>query len=167
LIRLAATGVSIRRALPADLRAIGRLGALLVRTHHDFDPQRFIAATPQTEHAYGSFLGTQLDEPNIVVIVADRSGEAIGYTYAGIEGRDYMSLRGPAGVLYDIVFDPQLRRQGIGRMLLDATLAELKARGASQVVLSTAERNESAQRLFASAGFRRTMIEMTRELGPE
>ena len=31
-------------------------------------------------------------------------------------------------------------------------------------VLSTAERNETAQRLFASAGFRRTMIEMTREL---
>jgi RimJ/RimL family protein N-acetyltransferase len=32
------------------------------------------------------------------------------------------------------------------------------------VVLSTAERNEAAQRLFASMGFRRTMIEMTREL---
>jgi RimJ/RimL family protein N-acetyltransferase len=32
------------------------------------------------------------------------------------------------------------------------------------VVLSTAERNEGAQRLFASAGFRRTMIEMTRDL---
>jgi len=32
------------------------------------------------------------------------------------------------------------------------------------VVLSTAERNAPAQRLFASAGFRRTMIEMTREL---
>jgi hypothetical protein len=31
-------------------------------------------------------------------------------------------------------------------------------------VLSTAEQNESAQRLFASAGFRRTMIELTREL---
>jgi RimJ/RimL family protein N-acetyltransferase len=28
----------------------------------------------------------------------------------------------------------------------------------------TAERNEAAQRLFASMGFRRTMIEMTREL---
>jgi hypothetical protein len=32
------------------------------------------------------------------------------------------------------------------------------------VVLSTAEQNEAAQRLFASTGFRRTMIEMTREL---
>jgi len=48
-------------------------------------------------------------------------------------------------------------------MLLDGTIAELEQRGAPRVVLSTAERNESAQRLFARAGFRRTMIEMTRE----
>jgi RimJ/RimL family protein N-acetyltransferase len=32
------------------------------------------------------------------------------------------------------------------------------------VVLATAEQNEAAQRLFAGMGFRRTMIEMTREL---
>ena len=128
------------------------------------DPERFIAATPRTEHGYGSFLGTQLDEPNIVILVAERDGEVLGYTYAGVEGTDYMSLRGPAGVLYDIVVDPAHRRQGVGRMLLDATLEALKARGAPRVVLSTAERNDAAQRLFDRAGFRRTMIEMTREL---
>jgi ribosomal protein S18 acetylase RimI-like enzyme len=158
-------GVAIRPGAPADLKAIGRLGALLVRVHHDFDPDRFIAATPRTEHGYGSFLGTQLAEPNIVILVAERDGEVIGYTYAGVEGTDYMSLRGPAGVLYDIVVDAAHRGQGVGRLLLDATLAALQAKGAPRVVLSTAERNESAQRLFARAGFRRTMIEMTREFG--
>ena len=156
--------VSIRPAAPADLKAIGRLGALLVRMHHELDPDRFIAATPGTEHGYVSFLGTQLDKPSIVVLVAELGGEVVGYTYAGVEGTDYMSLRGPAGVLYDIVVDPAHRGHGVGRMLLDATIAALEARGASQVVLSTAERNESAQRLFDRAGFRRTMIEMTREL---
>jgi len=157
-------GVGIRAAAPADVPTIGRLGALLVREHHDFDPERFIAATPRTEKSYGSFLGTQLEEPNIIILVAERDGEVIGYTYAGVEGTDYMALRGPAGVVYDIVVDPAHRRQGVGRMLLDAALAALKARGAPRVVLSTAERNDSAQRLFDRAGFRRTMIEMTREL---
>ena len=157
--------VSIRPAAPADLEAIGRLGALLVRVHHDFDPDRFIAATPQTEHAYGSFLGRQLDEPNIIILVAERDGEVVGYTYAGVEGNDFISLRGPAGVLHDIVVDPAPRGLGAGRVLLEATLEALKAKGVPRVVLSTAERNESAQRLFARAGFRRTMIEMTRELG--
>jgi ribosomal protein S18 acetylase RimI-like enzyme len=154
----------VRPATPADVGVIGRLGALLVRTHHDFDPARFIAATAGTERSYGSFLGTQLEESDVVILVAERDGEVLGYTYAGVEGYDYMSLRGPAGVLYDIVVDPAHRGHGIGRTLLEATIAALEARGAPRVVLSTAERNETAQRLFARSGFRRTMIEMTREL---
>ncbi len=156
-------GVIIRRATPADLAKIGKLGALLVRAHHDFDPQRFLAATSKTETGYGSFLGSQLDKPNVVVLVAERGGEAIGYTYAGVEGTDYMSLRGPAGVLYDIVVDPEHRGHGVGRRLLEATLSALKEKGAPRVVLSTAEQNAPAQHLFESSGFRRTMIEMTRE----
>jgi ribosomal protein S18 acetylase RimI-like enzyme len=159
--------ITVRRASPSDVATLGRLGALLVETHHDFDPRRFIAATPQTERGYGSFLATQLDDEDIIVLVAERDGEVIGYTYAGMEGYDYMSLRGPAGVLYDIVVDPGHRGQGVGRQLLDATLRALEAKGAPRVVLSTAEQNEPAQRLFAGVGFRRTMIEMTRELGGE
>ena len=146
------------------MSTIGRLGALLVRTHYEFDPKRFLPATSGTEKAYGGFLGSQLDAPNIIILVAERDEQVVGYTYAGVEGNDYMSLRGPAGVIYDIVVDPAHRGQGIGRMLLDATIDALKARGAPRVVLSTAERNAAAQRLFDRAGFRRTMIEMTREL---
>ena len=164
---MSAPAVTVRPAAPADLPAIGRLGALLVRMHHDFDPARFIAAVPRTEERYASFLGRQLEEPDVVVLVAERAGEVLGYTYAGVEGPDYMALRGPAGVLHDIVVDPAQRGQGVGRLLLEATVAALAARGAPRVVLETAERNEAAQRLFARAGFRRTMLEMTRELEGE
>lgn len=156
--------ILIRRATPADAPTLGRLGALLVKTHYDFDQRRFIAPTPQTAPGYGSFLASQLTEPNIVVLVAEVEGDVVGYTYAGIEGRDWMSLRGPAGALYDILVDPSIRRQGIGRKLLEATVAALKSLGAPQIVLSTADRNEAAQRLFERAGFRRTMIEMTRDV---
>lgn len=154
----------IRAAIGADMHAVGRLGALLVRLHHEFDPQRFMAASPQTEQGYGSFLGTQLSDPDVIVLVAERGGEVVGYTYAGVEGVDYMSLRGPAGVLYDIVVDPAHRGHGIGRSLLEAAVSALAGKGSPRVVLSTAERNEAAQHLFEHAGFRRTMIEMTREL---
>ena len=156
--------VVIRPAEPEDLPVLGRLGTLLVRLHHEFDPARFVAAPPRTEHLYASFLADQLRQPNVVVLVAEVGGKVLGYTYAGVEGVDYMALRGPAGVFHDLVVDPAHRGNGIGRMLLDATLAALEARGAPRVVLSTAERNATAQRLFARAGFRRTMIEMTREL---
>ena len=155
---------NIRPATRADLPAIGRLAAMLVRLHHELDPNRFIPATPKTADGYGSFIGTQLNRPDIIVLVAERDGEVLGYTYSGIEGYDYMSLRGPAGVLHDIVVDPQHRGRGIGQQLLEATLTALRARGAPRAVLFTAEGNASAQNLFARAGFRRTMIEMTREL---
>jgi len=75
-----------------------------------------------------------------------------------------MQLRGPAGVIHDILVEPESRRRGVGRLLLEAALSFLRARGAPRVVLTTAEGNEAAKQMFARAGFRRTMIEMTREL---
>jgi ribosomal protein S18 acetylase RimI-like enzyme len=158
------TGPIIRRATSADLPSIGRLGALLIAEHYDFDSRRFLAPRPRTPTDYASFLGTQLERPDVAVLVADHEGTVIGYAYTAVEGYDYMSLRGPAGLLHDVIVDAQHRRRGVGRLLLDATLAYLRSKGAPRVVLSTAVQNEAAQRLFASLGFRRTMIEMTREL---
>jgi ribosomal protein S18 acetylase RimI-like enzyme len=154
----------VRRATADDLSAIGRLGALLVRTHHDFDPERFMAPSPQTEQGYASFLGSQLPRKDVVLLVAEQRDEVIAYSYSGVEGRDYMSLRGPAGVLHDIVVDERHRGYGVGKALLDATLKALAERGVPQIVLLTAAPNEAARRLFARAGFRDTMVEMTREV---
>jgi ribosomal protein S18 acetylase RimI-like enzyme len=156
--------LTVRRATAADAPALGRLGALLVAIHHEFDPKRFIAPTPQTERGYAAFLGGELERQDRVVLVAEEAGAVVGYTYAGLEGQDWMSLRGAGGAIYDIIVDPARRREGLGRRLLDETIAALATLGAGQVVLSSATPNERAQRLFASAGFRPTMVEMTREL---
>jgi ribosomal protein S18 acetylase RimI-like enzyme len=155
---------TVRRATTADMAAVGRLGALLIRDHHAFDAQRFLAETPETAAVYASFLRTQLNKPAIAVLVAVSGDSVIGYAYAAVEGYDYMSLRGPAGVLHDIVVDPEHRGRGVGRLLLDAALGFMKSRGVPRVVLNTAQGNAAAQRLFARAGFRKTMVEMTREL---
>ena len=158
------TAIGVRPATSADLPRLGRLGALLVEVHHAFDPKRFLPTRDRTPADYAAFLVRQLTDEGVVLLVAEINGDVIGYAYATVEGYDYMALRGPAGVIQDIIVDAEYRGRGVGRLLLDAALAELKARGASQVVLSTAERNQAAQRLFARAGFRRTMVEMTREL---
>ena len=154
----------VRRATSADLPKIGRLGALLIAEHHEFDSRRFLPTRQRTPADYGKFMSSQLEDPDIAVLVADDNGDVIGYAYAAVEGYDYMALRGPAGVLHDVIVDPVHRGRGVGRLLLDAALGFFRSRGVPRVVLSTAEQNEAAQRLFASMGFRRTMIEMTREL---
>lgn len=156
--------VRIRAATPADLPSLRRLGALLVSMHHDLDPNRFLTATMETERAYGSLLVRQLADPDVAIIVAEVEGETVGYASGALEGYDYLALLGPAGILYDLVVDPPSRGRGIGRMLLAAIMTELGARGAPRVLLSRAVHNEPAQRLFARAGFRATMIEMTCEL---
>jgi ribosomal protein S18 acetylase RimI-like enzyme len=159
------SSVTLRSAQPSDEHALGRLGAMLVAEHHDFDPKRFIAPVPELPSRYGKFLVGQLERPEMVVLVAEQDGGMVGYAFAGLEGNDYMALRGPAGVIYDLIVDPAHRRQGIGGRLLDAAIAAVEALGAPRVVLFSAEKNAVAHAMFEHSGFRRTMIEMTREVG--
>jgi len=156
--------VTVRPARPEDESAMGRLGAQLVEEHHAFDPQRFIAPVPNLRERYGQFLVSQSARREMIVLVAERGSSLVGYAFGGMEGSDYMALRGPAGVLYDLVVDPEHRRQGIGTALMDAALDALSKLGAPRVLLFTAEKNHGAQAMFLAADFRRTMIEMTREL---
>src|SRR5262245_61709144 len=118
--------VIVRRARTDDVDRLGELGALLVREHHAFDPLRFIAPTPETPRHYGAFLGSQLDAPDAVILVAEVAGRVIGYGYAALQGIDYMALRGPAAVLQDLIVEPESRGRGVGATLLAAILNEMK-----------------------------------------
>ena len=159
-----APDVRIRAAVEADVPALGRLGAALMRLHYAFDQQRFIAPRGHPEEGYGWFLGSQLGDPEAVVLVAERAGAVVGYIYAGLEPHSWKELREAAGFIHDVLVDDAHRGLGIASALIAAASEWLKAHGAPRVMLWTAERNHAAQRLFEQAGFRRTMIEMTREL---
>lgn len=157
-------GLTIRPAQPGDRDALGRLGAMLVEEHYRFDSLRFIEPGPGLAERYGDFLASRHGQPDSLVLVAERDGRIAGYVFGAKEGFDYMSLRGPAGVIYDLLVDPGFRRQGVGAALMAAMLDALKAMGAPRALLFTAEKNQTAQAMFERTGFRRTMIEMTREL---
>ena len=138
--------------------------ALHHRTHYAFDPLRFMAPRENSEAGYGWFLGTQIKEDDVAVFVAERSGAVVGYVYAGLEPQSWKELRDAAGFIHDVVVAPEAQRHGVASALVDAACEWFKTQGAPRVVLWSAEKNEVAQRLFARLGFRRTMIEMTREL---
>jgi ribosomal protein S18 acetylase RimI-like enzyme len=156
--------VLIRRATEADLIALGRLGALLMRAHYNFDQHRFMAPGSDPESGYAWFLGTQLANRDVAVFVAEHDSEIVGYVYAGIEPRSWKELRDEAGFIHDIVVDEGRRRLGVASRLLAAATEWLAGRGMPRVLLWTSEANAEAQRVFARLGFRKTMIEMTREL---
>jgi ribosomal protein S18 acetylase RimI-like enzyme len=156
--------VKLRPAEPRDEQALGRLGAMLVAEHHEFDLDRFLTPTGDITAVYGRFLVSQLAKEKAIVLVADRDGDVVGYVFGALQDTDFQMLLGPAGKIYDLIVDPDHWKQGIGGMLLQGMLDALAKRGAPRAVLYTAAKNENAQRLFDHMGFRRTMIEMTREL---
>jgi ribosomal-protein-alanine N-acetyltransferase len=81
--------------------------------------------------AFG-YLAWQDDTPAGFVVARDLGGEV-----------EVLSL----GVL------PQWRRQGIGRRLIDAVVAEAARRRAASLVLEVATENQAARGLYAAMGF--------------
>jgi GNAT superfamily N-acetyltransferase len=154
---------TIRLATENDQTDLGRMAAALVRMHHALDPQRFIIMEP-IEQGYGRWLVRESQNPRAMVLVAEHEGKVVGYAYATQEDRDWMLLRDACGGLQDIFVEESARRTGVARMLLDDVCRRFRELGTPRVILTTAARNEGAQKFFESMGFRRTMIEMTREL---
>jgi ribosomal protein S18 acetylase RimI-like enzyme len=156
--------VAIRKAERADLDALGRLGAMLIRTHYDFDRQRFLPPFDGVEKGYASFLGRAIESPDDCVFVAERDAEIVGYVFAALEPLAWKELRGPAGFIHDVAVTEEARRSGIATQLIEAAIEWLRAHGAPRVIVWSAASNDIARALFRGMGFRETMIEMTMEL---
>jgi ribosomal protein S18 acetylase RimI-like enzyme len=152
--------LTIRPMRTEDLDAASRLAAMLVRQHHAFDADRFMLLEP-VEQGYRWFLASQLDQADALLLVAEVDGITAGYLYGAIEARNWALLLDRHGAIHDVWVDPAFRRRGIARALLTEAFARLDPQ-VPRVVLSSATANHEAQRLFASLGFRSTMVEMTR-----
>ncbi len=157
--------MQIRRATADDVEAIARLGALLLRVHYEFDRDRFMQPGPGAEEGYAWFLGSQLDEPESLVLVAEAHGQVVGYLYASIEPRNWKELRERAGFVHDILVTEESRGAGAAQSLMEQAFAWMRQQNAPRVLLWTAAPNDRARRLFERLGFRPTMVEMTKELG--
>jgi ribosomal protein S18 acetylase RimI-like enzyme len=156
--------MTIRRALPADRDTLGRLGAMLMRTHYDFDRLRFLRPGEDADQHYGEFLVSLLEEDDAVVFVAEGDGRVDGYVYAAIEPLSWQALRDRAGFIHDVAVDPAARRHGVASALITAALDWVRERGLPRVMLGASPSNTAARAAFARFGFRDTMIEMTLEL---
>jgi ribosomal protein S18 acetylase RimI-like enzyme len=154
----------IRQATRADAEALGRLGALLMEVHYNFDPRRFLTPGDDAAPGYRRFLLSQLNDPDAVIFVAVVDAAVVGYCYAGIEPLSWKELRDTAGFIHDLALDREARRRGAGRALLNAAVEWFRQRNVARVMLWTSTANERARRLFEQTGFRPTMTEMTLEL---
>jgi ribosomal protein S18 acetylase RimI-like enzyme len=148
-------------------RKLDREGRILTRDWSRFDTGHAVfvpklMSPEDLEEGYAWWLGRERERPGAVVLVAARGESVEGYAYGTLEERDWNLLLDVHGAIHDVFVSDAARRHGVGRRLVEAMIAELEALGAPRIVLSTMVGNSAAQRLFTAAGFRPTMLEMTR-----
>jgi|GEM_PF-524066 len=159
----ASSDVIVRAAEPRDLEAAAQLAGKLVYFHQALDPERYMKME-RVEAGYRQWFEKELARPKqVVLLVAERGTEIVGYAYGRLEDADWNLLLAAHGALHDLWVEPDARRSGVASRLVTTMCAELKALGAPRVLLHTAWQNADAHAFFARLGFRRTMLEMTRE----
>jgi GNAT superfamily N-acetyltransferase len=119
-----------------------------------FDTYRQFYGQPSDVAAARAFLAERLRRDESVVFLAvETGGEAVGFMqlYPSFSS---VSL-GRLWILNDLFVDPDVRRGGVGRRLLERArdwAVETQARG---LVLSTGVTNKTAQSLYESCGWTR------------
>lgn len=153
---------AVRRATKADAPAVAEFAMKLVEQHIAYDPKRFSPIA--TLEGMTWFYGTQTEAEHAAVFVAESESRIVGFSYVGYEEISYQGLATRSAWVHDIYIDPAERHGGVGRALMDAAVGYAKERGATKLMLWTAESNVDAQRFFEQAGFVTTMREMMLEL---
>ena len=150
--------LTIRRARPGDEDRIAEFAMKLVEQHVAYDALRF--ARIATLDGMKWFYGGQMDAEDAVVLVAEMTGEVVGFAYMTYEAKNYADLAVSVARLHDIYVDTEVRKSGAGQKLIQAAGMAAKQFGATKLMLSVAAKNPTAQRFFEVAGFETTMHEM-------
>jgi ribosomal protein S18 acetylase RimI-like enzyme len=131
---------AIRLALPEDAPTFGRL-------LHAFNAE-FGDPTPTAE-VLAARAAPLLESGEIVVLFAGDGPEG----FAQLRFRPSLYFVGSDAYLEELYVVPKRRGEGIGRALLEAVLAEARARGAAHIDLCTGEEDVAARALYESCGF--------------
>ncbi len=138
------TGISVRQAVLADLDTLAAL----------FDSYRQFYGRNADLSGARSFLCDRFNHGESVIFLAfDGGGTAAGFTQL------YPSFSSTAMarifVLNDLFVQASARQQGVGTCLLAAAADYARSVSAVRLTLSTATTNETAQAVYAAAGWER------------
>jgi ribosomal protein S18 acetylase RimI-like enzyme len=134
--------ITIRQAGPADLDQVAVL----------FDLYRQFYGQPANFDLARDFLCARIERMESIILLASRDGrDPTGFaqlypTFCSVSAA-------PIFVLYDLYVDASVRREGIGRALMHASVEHARRAGAVRVELATAITNDAAQALYEASGW--------------
>jgi ribosomal protein S18 acetylase RimI-like enzyme len=140
--------IQVRQATVEDAEAIARL-------LHDFNLE-FAEPSPGVE-ALGRTVQRLLETEEITVLLAGDGPSGLSL----LRFRPGLWSEGLETYLQELYVAPRLRGRGIGRALLEQTIAISRERGSAGIDLNTGETDTAARALYESMGF------TNREGGPD
>ena len=145
--------VIVREATEADAGSISSLNTDVQAAHASAVPWLFKPAGPDTFPP--DAVALLLDEPGNLVFIAEVESSPAGYIYAEIIDRPETSFNYAYQMIYihHVSVRPTLRRQGVGRALLEAVQAEASKRDIRMISLDVWTFNDAARAFFSRGGF--------------
>ena len=167
--RLLGTPLRVRPATVDDHPALARLQRDLDAIHARVQPGFFRASVdgPGESQRTLEWVRAALGDPHAALIVADEEGVVVG----AIRLRLWDSPEDPTVTparrvnVESLVVASTARRRGIGRALMAEADRWARARGATQVVLTVWEGNDTAERFYRALGFGDASHVLARDLG--
>lgn len=145
--------VILRPATRADLPAVL---ALLADENRVVDPAS-VTVSPAHERAFADI---EADARNEVLVLVDDGAEAGGAPVVGCLQATYIPGLGKGGAERALIEAVRIRADrrggGLGRELMERTIARARARGCALVQLTSDKSRTDAHRFYASLGFARS-----------
>jgi ribosomal protein S18 acetylase RimI-like enzyme len=155
--------MQIRPATPADVPAVLPMVRKLGDLHRRWDPAKY-GYVADVESMYRPWLTARATDPRAVFLVADREGRGpVAFLIGTVEREIPVYTLKEYGFVHDLWVDEDYRNEGIARQMTMEAVERFRAIGVTQIRLDTAAANEPARKLFASCGFRASVVEMLRE----
>ena len=104
------------------------------------------------------------DDPRSVFIVAQREQRIVAYLVGTVEAEIPIYRVKEFGFIHDLWVEEEYRHEGVARQMVMLAIERFKEMGVPQIRLDTVLANDPARKLFASCGFRISVMEMLIEL---
>ena len=152
--------VKIREAREEELLKVGRLWGKFMAFNAEFNSS--FRVKKKAPEIFSREMIEKIRDSNCRLTVAEIDGQLIGFCYSYISHKPKYFKLEKFGFVGDLYVEPEYRRQGVGRMLVNDTLGFLSRRKVRQIELLVAVKNTNTIKFWESLGFSHLLTWMYR-----
>jgi ribosomal protein S18 acetylase RimI-like enzyme len=143
----------VRVAKHQEIDRVAALWALITEHHEALDPLFRMRRGPVAEGELRELLRALHRDPDAVILVFDRAGTPEGLCIARIDRAPPILEETERAEITDLGVRPELRRQGVGRMLVEEAQSWVRDRGVSRIEIQVAHGNREGQAFWRALGY--------------